>query len=80
MTQPAAEIRSFSVRARHVNPHHARVVQEETFEAAAVAYAEDLHVAPESGDAVSLIVRDLETGHEHCFTVDLGTGKTDACG
>ena len=81
MTQSAAETRSFSVRARHVNPHDARgIVQEASFEAAAVAYAEDLHVPADDGDDVSLIVRDLETGHEHCFTVDLASGETAACG
>jgi Family of unknown function (DUF5961) len=80
MTQPAANSRSFSVHARHVNPHDARVVQEASFEAAAVAYAEDLHVAPNDGDEVALIVRDLETGHEHCFKVDLASGETAACG
>jgi hypothetical protein len=35
---------------------------------------------PEEGDEVSLIVRDLETGREHCFTVDLASGETSACG
>jgi len=79
MTQ-SAETRSFSVHARHVDAHHARVVQEASFEAAAVAYAEDLHVPVTDGDEVSLIVRDLETGHEHCFTVDLTSGETAACG
>ena len=57
---PARRDPQFSVHARHLNPHDARVVQA-TFEAAAVAYAEDLHVAPDDGDEVSLIVRDLET-------------------
>ncbi len=78
MTQPAPA-RSFSVHARHLNPHDARVVQEPSFEAAAVAYAEDLHVTPSDGDEIALIVRDLETGHEHCFRVDLASGETAAC-
>ena len=30
--------------------------------------------------AVSLIVRDLETGDEHCFKVDLSSGETATCG
>ena len=80
MTQPAPDTRGFSVHARHLNAHDARIVREESFEAAAVAYAEDLHVAAEDGDEVSLIVRDLETGHEHCFKVDLVSGETAACG
>lgn len=79
MTQ-TAETRSFSVHARHVDAHHARVVHEASFEAAAVAYAEDLHVPADDGDEVSLIVRDLETGDEHCFKVDLSSGETATCG
>lgn len=71
--------RRFSVHARHEDRHRARVVVEPSFEAAAVAYAEDLpHVgaAPE----ISLIVRDLDSGHEHCFRIDLETGETASCG
>lgn len=79
MTQ-SAQTRRFRVHARHIDAHHARVVQEASFEAAAVAYAEDLHLPTEDGDVVSLIVRDLQTGHEHCFTVDLASGETAACG
>jgi len=71
LSEPARETRSFRVHARHLDAHAVRTVVESSFEAAAVAYAEDLHDAPEDGDEVSLIVRDLETGHEHCFRVDL---------
>jgi hypothetical protein len=79
MTQSAAQPRPFSVRARHVELHHARLLEEASFEAAAVAYLEDLH---ELGDEheLSLIVRDVETGHEHCFRIDLDSGETTACG
>jgi hypothetical protein len=79
MTEPA-ETRSFSVHARHLDAHQARVVHEPTFEAAAVAYVEELHLPVSDGDEVSLIVRDLETGHEHCFKVDLANGETAPCG
>jgi hypothetical protein len=79
MTQ-SAETRSFSVHARHVDANHARIIHEASFEAAAVAYAEDLHVPVDEGDVISLIVRDLETGHEHCFKVDLASGETEVCG
>ena len=78
MTQ-SAETRSFSVHARHDDSHHASVVREASFEAAAVAYAEDLPVPDTERDEVSLIVRDVETGHEHCFTVDLAGGEAVAC-
>jgi len=84
MTQsaPDPQTRSYRVRLRDDGGHHARTLHEASFEAAAVAYAEDLHVGPDDGegDEVSLIVRDLETGHEHCFRVDLASGETAACG
>ena len=79
MTQSADTDRRFSVHARHEDGHRARVVTEASFEAAAVAYVEDLpHVGAEP--EISLIVRDLDSGHEHCFRVDLETGETAACG
>ena len=80
MTDKTSEFRRFSVRARHTDNHHVRVVDEPTFEAAAIAYVEDLHLAAGDGDEISLIVRDLESGHEHCFRLDLQTGETRSCG
>jgi len=75
----SAETHRFRVHARHVDSHHARTLAERSFEAAAVAYIEDLH---DLGDAreVSVIVRDLDSGHEHCFRIDLGSGEVSACG
>jgi hypothetical protein len=70
----------FSVQARHVGPHHARIVAEPSFEAAAVAYVEDLHDLAGAGEAVSVIVRRLSTGEEHCFRIDLDTGEPRPCG
>ena len=32
------------------------------------------------GNEAAVIVRELETGREHCFRVDLETGETKACG
>ena len=79
MTQ-VTETRSFSVHARHVDAHHARVLKESSFEAAAVAYVEDF--SPPLGDdhAISVIVRDLGSGHQHCFRIDLDTGDAAPCG
>lgn len=74
MTQAA---RQFRVHARH--GHHARLVTEPSFEAAAIAFVEDL--PPVEGEAdLSIVVRDVETGHEHCFRVDPETGETAPCG
>ena len=75
----AAESRRFSVHARHVEAHHARVLEERSFEAAAVAYVEDLHALGDEHE-VSVIVRELDSGHEHCFRIDLDSGDTAACG
>lgn len=80
MTQAANDDRRFSVHARHAGPHHARVVHESSFEAAAVAYVEDLAIAPDTDEAISVVVRDLEHGGEHCFRIDLETGETAPCG
>ena len=84
MPQAAQDARRFSVHARHVDRHYARVVEESSFEAAAVAYIE--HFSPvfsvedDADQAISVVVRDLGSGHEHCFTIDLESGETTACG
>ena len=78
---PAAPApRRFSVHARHVDSHHARIVEEPSFEAAAVAYVEDFHPLADADHEVSVIVRDLEDGREHCFRIDLQNGDAEACG
>jgi hypothetical protein len=79
MPQPAQTVRRFSVHARHVDRHHARVVEEGSFEAAAVAYLEDFHLEVGDEPEVRVIVHDLDSGHEHCFTVDLDSGATEPC-
>jgi hypothetical protein len=79
MPQAAKSPRRFSVYARHVDRHHARIVEEASFEAAAVAYLEDFHPPVDDSNEVSVIVRDLADGHEHCFKVDLG-GEAAPCG
>ena len=73
------EIRRFSVHARHVDAHHARTLAERSFEAAAIAYVEDLHDVGAEHE-ISVIVRELDSGHEHCFRIDLDSGETSSCG
>jgi hypothetical protein len=79
MTEVAHQTRQFSVHVRHMDSHHARLLEEASFEAAAVAFVDDFH--PPLGDehAISVIVREVETGHEHCFRIDLDTGETLPC-
>ncbi|MCF8505885.1 MAG: DUF5961 family protein [Caulobacter sp.] len=78
MSQATGETRQFNVHARHLDNRHARTLEEASFEAAAVAYAEDFH-PPEDGDEITLIVREVGTGREHCFRIDLGSGETASC-
>jgi hypothetical protein len=75
----SAEIHRFSVHARHLDAHHARTLEEHSFEAAAVAYVEDLHAMGDD-EEISVIVRDVDSGHEHCFRINLGSGASTACG
>jgi hypothetical protein len=72
-TQP--KTRTFRVHARHVDAHHARTLEAPTFEAAAVAYVEDLHELPGDAEEINVIVREVESGHEHSFKVYLESGK-----
>lgn len=74
------KIRCFSVHARHIDAHHARVVEERSFEAAAVAYVEDFHPTVTDRPDISVIVRDVASGHEHCFRIDLESGDAAPCG
>jgi hypothetical protein len=76
----ASDARPFKVRGRHEDAHHGRVVLEPSFEAAAVAYAEHMPHASDAGAAISLIVHDIQSGHEHCFRIDLSSGEAEPCG
>ncbi len=80
MTQAEPAARRFHVHARHTEAHHARVVEEVSFEAAAVAYVEDFAPPVTTQDDISVIVRDVDSGHEHCFRIDLETGDAAPCG
>jgi hypothetical protein len=80
MTQVVGKTRQFSVHARQVDRHHARLLEEVSFEAAAVAYVEDFHLTIGNEAEISVIVREVGTGHEHCFRIDLASGETAPCG
>lgn len=71
---PHAVTRRFSVHARHVDHHHARLLDETSFEAAAVAYVEDFHPAVSGDTEMRVIVREVGTSHEYSFRIDLDTG------
>lgn len=76
----APEARRFSVHAREVDHNHARLVEEASFEAAAVAFVEDFHPPVGTDDAINVIVREVATGHQHCFRIDLESGEASPCG
>ena len=80
MTEVAGEPRPFRGHARYAESHLARVVQEASFEAAAVAYVEDFHPPVDDNNEVSVIVQDLDDGREHCFKIDLDSGEAASCG
>ena len=80
MTTTSTEPHRYRVHPRDLEGSAVRVLEEASFEAAAVAYAEDFgHIVSDRSE-LKLIVRDLENGHEHCFVVDLDTGDADPCG
>ncbi len=80
MTTAATRIRQFRVHAGPSGHHPAQIIEEASFEAAAVAYAEDFDPPIDGEPEVRVIVRELATGHEHCFLIDLVSGETAACG
>ncbi|GEP12309.1 DUF5961 family protein [Methylobacterium gnaphalii] len=71
--------RLFRVRGRHEDPHLGRLVRETSSEAAAIAYVEHLAFA-EGQNQVGVVVRDMQTGHEHSYLIHLDTGDLPAVG
>ena len=81
MTEHAAnDLREFRVRARHDDVHHGRFVTEPSFEAAAIAYVEHLPLSGDDASQISVVVHDVQSGHEHCFRIDVHSGETKSCG
>jgi hypothetical protein len=54
------------------------VADASTFEDAAIRFAEDRLDAEEDGQ-VRVIVRDAQTGEQHCFCVDVGEETAEPC-
>ena len=69
----------FRVHAQSDPAHRTRVLDEASFEAAAMAYVEDWPHTIDDDNEVRVIVRDLEDGHERCFRIELDTGETEPC-
>jgi hypothetical protein len=64
-------LRAFHVALREP-PGRGLVVQEASFEAAAIAFLERETAA--EAEAAVVVVCDAETGHERCLRIDLATG------
>jgi hypothetical protein len=77
MSELTPELQRFRVRARDRDGAHIQIIEDVSFEAAAAAYAEDLEFA---GDApIQIIVRHVESGREHCFSLDPQAGGLPPC-
>jgi hypothetical protein len=74
---PTAARRRFTVHATQEVRGRAHVVEDRSFEAAALHFVEHWHAAGEPEAVV--IVEDFETGEQQCFRVDLGAGETTPC-
>jgi hypothetical protein len=74
------ETHRYRVHPRDLEGSAVRVLEVASFEAAAVAYAEDFGYVSDQSHELKLIVLDLDSGHEHCFLIDLDTGETGPCG
>lgn len=80
MPEAATSPRRFKVRARHEDGHHGRILDEPSFEAAAIAYAEHLPLRIGDPSSVAVVVHELSSGHEHSFTIHLDTGEATPAG
>ena len=74
------EIHRYRVHPRDLEGAAVRVLEETSFEAAAVAYAEDFGYVTDEANELKIVVRDLDNGHEHCFRIDLESGDAAPCG
>jgi hypothetical protein len=72
-------VRLFRVHARRLATSHGHLVSESSFEAAAVVWLEGWPGETGTDTTVSIIVRDLDSGLEHCFGIDLDAGAVAPC-
>ncbi|MGZ8363306.1 MAG: DUF5961 family protein [Caulobacteraceae bacterium] len=75
----AAETHRFYVHASDAARGAGRVIEDAgSAEEAAFIFAEH-GLAQADGEDVALIVRDCDTGAQHCFRIDLATGESAPC-
>lgn len=69
----------FLVRASgHPRAHADPVLDAEDALEAAILFAAGL-AEPDEGGGAAVTVQDCETGHEHCFRIDLEAGTAEPC-
>ena len=71
------QLRAFHVRFVEESVGSGLVVQETSFEAAALAFLE--RDAPAGEGALAVVVCEGETGHERCFRIDLSIDAVRPC-
>ncbi len=79
MPQTPEPSRRFSVHAQQDDHQPTRIVEEASFEAAAIAYVEDFHPPGDADGEIQVVVCDLASGRRHCFRIDLGGGDPQPC-
>lgn len=75
----AAQTHRFYVHASDAPRGEGRVIEEaETAEEAAFVFAEH-GLVEAAGESVAIMVKDCDTGAQHCFRIDLETGASAPC-
>ncbi|HEX8469787.1 MAG TPA: DUF5961 family protein [Brevundimonas sp.] len=77
-TRPAPE-RRFAVHAADDGRHRWETVWAVSHDDAAIGFVERHHPTVGDDGEVTVVVTDCESGHEHCFRIDLDTGDTAPC-
>ena len=73
------DTRTYRVHARGADHNHGHAVDAVSFEDAAVAFVELWHPPLDADNEVSVIVREADSGVEHCFRIDLDSGEAAPC-
>lgn len=73
------DTQTYRVHAHGEDASHGHAVDAVSFEDAAVAFVELWHPPVDADNEISLIVRETESGVEHCFRIDLDSGEAAPC-
>ena len=73
------DTQAYRVHAHGDDLNHGHTVDAVSFEEAAVAFVELWHPPLDADNEVSVIVRQADSGVEHCFRIDLDSGDAAPC-